>query len=351
MAQAARDGPGDARDCEPAAVLHRPGDLRIEPRQLDRPGEREVLVKVAAVGICGSDVHYFEHGSIGRNVIRGPHILGHEFSGRVIAAGASAARPAIGQRVAVEPGIPCRACAQCSDGHYNLCRDLHFLGAPPFDGALRGHIAVDAEFVFPLPDTISDQAGALIEPLAVAVWSCRRARVSAGDRVLVTGAGPIGLLVAQVAGARGAGEVTIVDLREQRLLVARRLGVSRTLTAGELEGFAAEVEVDVLIECSGSATALAAGIDAVRPAGTVVVVGMSPEGSVNVRLEYLQRRELTVTGSFRYAGCYPEAIALAAGGRVALEPLITVHYPLHSTRAALTAGRQDPAQIKAMVLP
>jgi L-iditol 2-dehydrogenase len=133
-------------NADPAAVLYGPRDLRLEQREIADPGERELLIEVSAVGICGSDVHYFEHGALGPNVIRGPHILGHEFSGRVVGAGRSASGPAIGARVTVEPGVPCGACAQCRSDHYNLCEHPRFLGAPPTDGALRGHVAVDANF-------------------------------------------------------------------------------------------------------------------------------------------------------------------------------------------------------------
>lgn len=199
--------------------------------------------------------------------------------------------------------------------------------------------------VFALPDVISDEAGALLEPLAVAVWACRRGRVAEGERVLVTGAGPVGLLVAQVAAAWGA-EAMVVDVNPARLTVAGSFSGVRPVGAqASVDG------VDVLIECSGAAPALAAAVDCVRPAGTVVIVGMAPEGAVTLPLTHLQRRELTVTGSFRYAGCYPEAIALAASGQVALDGLITGRFALAATEAALTAGRTDPAALKSIVIP
>lgn len=331
---------------EPAAVLHGPGDIRVEPRAVDAPGELEVLVEVSAVGLCGSDVHYFEHGSLGPNVVRAPHVLGHEFAGRVVAAGPGA-ESRIGERVAVEPGAPCRSCPQCAAGRYNLCPHLRFMGAPPYDGALRGHLAVDSRLAFVLPAALSDEAGALIEPLAVAVWSCRRAALRGGEKVLITGAGPVGLLCAQVARARGARLVTLVDINRERLAVARRLGFESALEpSGPLCG-----PYDVLLECSGAPAALSAGVEAVRPAGTVVVVGMAAEGSVAFALNALQRRELTVVGAFRYAGCFPEAIDLAARRRVLLEPLITGRFGLDEVPEALQAGRRDPTSLKSIVRP
>lgn len=335
---------------ELAAVLHCAGDLRIEPRELSAPGEHELLVEVAAVGICGSDVHYFEHGELGPNVVRAPHILGHEVSGRVVALGAKADGKSVGDRVVIEPGLPCQTCADCASGRYNLCTEARFLGAPPVDGALRGHLTVDAAQAFTLPDSVSDQAGALIEPLAVAVWACRRGSIVAGHRVLVIGAGPVGLLVAQVAAARGAS-VMIVDINEHRVALARRLGVSEACSATDLAALPDDGRADVLFECSGSVAALAAGLDVVRPGGTVVIVGMAPEGLVTFPLTQLQRRELTVIGSFRYVDSFPEAVELAASGRIALEPLITSRYPLEETAAALGATKQDAIQVKAVVLP
>jgi L-iditol 2-dehydrogenase len=226
---------------------------------------------------------------------------------------------------------------------------MRFLGVPPVDGGLRPHYVVPAAQAFALPNTVPDEAGALIEPLAVAVWACRRSGSLEGRRVLVAGAGPVGLLVGQVARAKGAAEVTIVEENERRLGLARELKLGRAVSPDALGED--HRGADVMFECAGSASALAAGLEVVRPGGTVVVVGMAPEGSVTLPLVHLQRRELAVTGSFRYAGCFPEAIQLAANGNVALEPLITGRYPLTQAAAALRAPREDPTQVKVLVLP
>jgi len=257
---------------ESAAVLHAAWDVQIEQREITEPGRGQVLVEIAAVGICGSDVHYFEHGALGRNVIRSPHILGHELSGRVVAQGPGVDGHRIGERVTVEPGMACGSCGECAAGRYNLCTRMRFLGTPPVDGGLRGHLAVPAKLAFPLPHAISDAAGALIEPLAVAVWASRRAGTLRNKRVLVTGAGTIGLLVAQVARASGAGEVRVVDVNDRRLARARQLGISEACSPGDLASDSGH-GADVLFECAGAASALAAGVEAVRPAGTVVVWG------------------------------------------------------------------------------
>jgi L-iditol 2-dehydrogenase len=330
-----------------AAVLHEPGDIRIEERPMPEPGPREVLVEVTSVGVCGSDVHYYEHGRIGSHVVRAPLVLGHESAGRVVALGEGASKHAEGDRVTLEPGVPCGRCRECRAGRYNLCPDVVFFGTPPVDGAFARYVTIHEDFAFALPESLSDDVGALMEPLSVGIWACRKAGVSAGDRVLVTGAGPIGLLAMQVALAFGATQVEISDVNERRLELARRTGATRALRAGEDE----PAEADALIECSGHPGALQAGIAALRPAGTAVLVGMGPGESGEVPLALIQGRELWVTGTFRYANTYPTAIALAATGRVDLDAIITGHFGLEDTETALRAGRDDPGSVKPVVHP
>jgi L-iditol 2-dehydrogenase len=334
-----------------AAVLYAAGDLRVEDRAVPQPGPREVLVEIAAVGVCGSDVHYYEHGRIGSFVVREPMVLGHESSGRVVALGPGASKHAPGERVALEPGVPCGRCRECRAGRYNVCRDVRFFATPPVDGAFANYVTIHEDFAFALPESVSDQAGALMEPLSVAVWACRKAKVSAGDRVLVTGAGPIGLLAAQTARAFGATEITVTDLNPHRLGLAERTAAKRTVNVAEAPLEDSGVEADALIECSGHPASLKAGVAALRPAGTAVLVGMGPEEEGVVPLSLIQSRELWLTGTFRYANTYPTAIALASHGRVNLEAIITGHFDLDDAESALRAGREDPATVKVMVLP
>jgi L-iditol 2-dehydrogenase len=334
-----------------AAVLYAPGDLRVEDRAVPEPGPREVLVEIAAVGVCGSDVHYYEHGRIGSFVVREPMVLGHESSGRVVALGPETSKHAVGDRVTLEPGVPCGGCRECRAGRYNLCRDVRFFATPPIDGAFANYVTIHEDFAFALPEAVSDQAGALMEPLSVAVWACQKAGVSAGDRVLVTGAGPIGLLALQTARAFGATDVTVTDVNPHRLALAERTGATRTINVAETPLDEAEIEVDALIECSGHPASLKAGLAALRPAGTAVLVGMGPEEEGVLPLALIQTRELWVTGTFRYANTYPTAIALAADRRVDLEAIVTGHYGLDDAEAALRAGREDPTAVKVMVMP
>jgi len=330
-----------------AAVLTKPGTIVLEERPVPVPGPREVLVELTSVGVCGSDVHYYEHGRIGSAVVRAPLVLGHESAGRVVDTGAEVVRHAVGDRVTLEPGVPCGRCRECRAGRYNLCPDVVFFATPPIDGVFANYATIHEDFAFALPDAVSDDAGALMEPLSVGIWACHKAGVSAGDRVLVTGAGPIGLLAMQVARAFGATQVEISDVNEHRLALALRTGATRVLKAGEEE----PVEADALIECSGHPAALQAGLAALRPAATAVVVGMGPGSTAEVPLSLIQNREISLTGTFRYANTYPLAIALAAAGRVDLEAIITGHYGLDETERALRAGLDDPTSVKAIVHP
>jgi L-iditol 2-dehydrogenase len=266
-----------------------------------------------------------------------------------VALGAEATRHGVGDRVTLEPGVPCGRCRECRAGRYNLCPDVVFFATPPVDGAFANFVTIHEDFAFALPDEMSDEAGALMEPLSVGVWACRKGGITAGDRVLVTGAGPIGLLAMQVARAFGATEVTVSDVSPERLALAERTGATRTVRADRDELGA--LEVDCLIECSGHPAALAGGITALRRAGTAVVVGMGPGLTAEIPLARVQERELWLTGTFRYANTYPTAIALVADGRVDVEAIVTGHFGLEETEAALRAGREDPASVKAVVHP
>jgi L-iditol 2-dehydrogenase len=332
------------------SVLRRAGDLAVEERPDPVPGPREVLVRVASVGVCGSDVHYYEHGRIGSYTVDAPLVLGHEPSGVVVAVGDDVTRLSIGQRVSVEPGVPDFTCDQCLSGRYNLCYDMRFFATPPIDGAFAELVTVHEQFAHPVPNSLSDDAAAMLEPLSVGLWACRKAQVSAGSRVLVTGAGPVGLLAAQVANALGVDDVTISDVNQHRLALARELGVGNALDVSATPLAEAGVEADVLLECSGHPTATAQALGVVARAGRVVLVGMGSD-EAPLPVSRIQEYELQVTGTFRYAHTWPTAIALAASGRVALDPLVTGHYRLDQVEEALTVTRSDPLAIKPVVTP
>ena len=334
-----------------AAVLYAPHDMRIEERAVPRSGPREVLIEIKAVGVCGSDVHYYEHGRIGTYVVRQPLILGHESAGVIVDVGEGVSRGRIGQRVAIEPGVPDGVCRQCRTGHYNLCPNVRFFGTPPIDGAFTNYVTILSDFAYALPDQMSDEEGALIEPLSVGLWACRKAKLRGGDHVLITGAGPVGILAMKVALALGVTEITMTDISPQRLEVARKLGATRTVNVAQQSLADAGVEADVLIECSGNQRALKDGILALQPAATAVAVGMGPGEEASIPLSFIQNRELILTGTFRYANTYADAIALVASGHIDLKPIITGHYTLAEAEQALQATKNDPANIKSVVVP
>ena len=336
---------GRPRGSMTTAVLYAPRDLRIEQRPVPNPSEGEVLVRILSVGVCGSDVHYYEHGRIADFVVRSPLVLGHESSGQIVEVGKGVSRSRVGERVAIEPGEPCGHCGQCREGRYNLCPNIRFHGTPPVDGTLSEFVAVKSELAYSVPDEISDNAAALLEPLSVGIWANRKAGTQTGTSLLIAGAGPIGLVTTMVARAAGATRIAVSDVNRNRLSAAVASGATETAVPGsDLAG-----EFDAFIDCSGSTAAIGAGVRLVRPAGSVVLVGM---GADELRLPFgvVQQRELVITGTFRYANTWPTAIALAASGRVSLDDLVTGEYGLADTEKALTAGR-DQRSVKAVVRP
>ncbi|MER5969212.1 NAD(P)-dependent alcohol dehydrogenase [Streptomyces sp. NPDC002055] len=342
--------PPDLPDGMRAAVLRSPRELVVEERPVPHPGPGQVLVRVEAVGICGSDVHYYEQGRIGDFVVRAPLVLGHEPSGTVVALGPGATRHRPGQLVSIEPGVPCGGCRQCRHGRYNLCPEVSFYATPPVDGALCEYVAVDEDFAHPVPAGLGADAAALLEPLSVGVWACRKGRVTAGSRVLVTGAGPIGLVAAQTARAFGATEVVVTDIAPHRLDLARELGATGTVDVRGTRLADTGFEPDVLLECSGVPAVADEGIRTVGRAGRAVLVGMGGD-AIPLPLAHVQNFEIEVTGTFRYANTWPTAIALAASGEVRLDRLATHRYGLEEAERALTAGVRDRTAIKALVCP
>lgn len=321
--------------------------LRVEERPVPAPEPGEVLIRVRSVGICGSDIHYFEHGRIADFVVESPLVLGHEASGEIVALGQGVTDLSIGDRVAMEPGVPCGSCTQCRAGRYNLCPDVHFFATPPVDGAFAEYVTLPRAFAHRVPDNVSFDAAALLEPLSVGVWACQKGDVRLGTRVLITGAGPVGVMAALVARANGATQITLSDVNPQRLARAAELGFD--VVDAQSQALPDVVEADVLIECSGAAPAIVDGIRCVAPAGKVVLVGMSPTAMVELPVGVIQGRELWITGTFRYAHTYPTAVTLAASGAVDLDALVSQTFGLDEVEQALTYSRQDPAAMKVVV--
>lgn len=332
-----------------ASLLLEPGVVEVQSRPVPAPGHDEVVVRIAAVGVCGSDVHYYHEGRIGDFVVEEPMILGHEASGVIAAVGSGVSPDRVGERVSIEPQRACRMCEQCKRGAYNLCPFMEFYATPPIDGAFAEYAVIQADYAFPIPDSMSLDAAALCEPLSVGIWSNQKAGTRPGSRVLIAGAGPIGIIVMQVAFAFGASEVIVSDIAPTRREAAERFGATRTLDPTRPEDAAEALEVDIFIDASGAAPAVTAGILALKPGGRAVLVGMGKD-EVALPVSRIQAREIELTGVFRYANTWPLAIELASSGRVDLDSLVTARFPLDRVEDALRAS-QDPQALKVIVAP
>ena len=316
-----------------ALVLEEKGKLAL--REFEIPGElrpRDVRIKTHTVGICGSDVHYYTHGKIGHFVVNEPMVLGHEASGIVIECGAEVTDLKPGDRVCMEPGIPDPESRASKLGIYNVDPAVRFWATPPVHGCLTPEVIHPAAFTYKLPDNVSFAEGAMVEPFAIGMQAALRARIQPGDVAVVTGAGPIGMMVALAALAGGCAKVIVADLAQQKLdIIAGYDGIEvvnirETPVADAVAATTGGWGADVVFECSGAAPAVLGMHQLARPGGTIVLVGM-PVDPVPVDIVGLQAKELRVETVFRYANVYDRAIALMASGKVDLKPLISDSIP------------------------
>lgn len=334
-----------------AAVLHAPCDLRVESVPKPRPGPGSVLLSMRSVGICGSDVHFWTHGNIGDYKVEAPMVLGHEGSGVVMELGEGVANLSVGDRVAIEPGVPCGSCRICKGGRYNLCPGVKFAATPPVNGSLAHFIVHPADYCFKLPAHVSFEDAALFEPLSVAIHACRRGKVSLGHTVLITGAGPIGLMSLLATKAAGATSVVMVDIDAKRLESAKAAGADHTVLLsrekGGSEGIG--VEADVCIEASGAESAVQVCINHARRGGVVVLVGMG-KSMITIPVLPAMFREVDIRGVFRYCNTYRTALDLVASGRINARFLVTHRFPLEKALDAFeTAKSVDSQALKVIV--
>lgn len=341
-----------------AAVLDRPLSIQVRDVQVPVPQPDQALVKVHCIGICGSDIHYYEHGRIGRYVVERPIILGHELAGDVVAVGENVTQVAIGDRVAVEPGVPCNTCQYCKAGRYNLCRDVVFMATPPIDGAWAEYVAIRADFLHKLPDTISYEEGALLEPLSVGIHAMKRGRVGPGDKILISGLGPIGILAATAAKLFGAGQVIGSDMVDLRHRIAMDLGVDAVVNPSS-ENLIDRIGrltdgdgVNVVIETSGNARAVADTIQLVNPGGRIVIIGLPSTNEISVDIPTLVDKELDVYGVFRYANTYPTTIQALRKGTTDIRRVITQRFTLADIQEACEVARlSKDKSVKVMIYP
>ena len=328
-------------DTNLTAILKQKGDIKLEDVPIPEPGPGEVQLQMQHVGICGSDVHYWKHGAIGDFIVKAPMILGHEASGVVSKLGQGVTNLKVGDRVAIEPGVPCRLCSHCKHGRYNLCPDMKFCATPPYHGNLARYYVHASDFCFKLPDNMSTEEGALLEPLSVGVHACKRGGVTLGSKVLICGAGPIGLVNLLTAKANGAAIICITDIDQSRLDMAKSMGATYTLkvTSKDPREMAQKVEElmgvqpEITIECSGATPSLQTAIYATKSGGCVVLVGLG-QSDVTLPIVNASVREVDIRGIFRYANCYPTAMAMVSSGKVDVKPLITHRFKLEDTLKA-----------------
>lgn len=334
----------------PSFVLHSPGSVTIENRPLPSILDpHDVLVRVLSTGICGSDVHYYKHGRIGAFQVKSPMVLGHESAGTVIDIGSAVSSVIAGDRVAMEPGIPCRYCENCHSGRYNLCPRMRFAATPPYDGTLCDVYRITEDFCHKLPDSLSMNEGAMVEPLSVGVHvMLKQASVKLGDHVVVFGSGPIGLLCCAIAQAYGAEKVVSVDIKQSRLDFALNYAATNVFDATTVANQAPEEAAltvsrqtdikssgaDIVVDASGVESSIRIGINLVKPGGTFVQAGMGKDNVV-FPIGAMCGKELNVKGSFRYGpGDYNTAIRLISTGKVNVKGLITNVVPFNKAEEA-----------------
>ena len=317
-----------------AVVIHAAHDLRVEPHEAPDPGPGEVRIRIGRGGICGSDLHYYHAGGFGAVRVRQPMVLGHEAAGVVEAVGAGVDHVQPGDAVAVNPSLPCGACAQCLGGRPIHCLEMRFLGSamrmPHVQGAFRSAFTCEAPRAVKLPQGLSVERAAFAEPLSVCLHASSQAGALLGARVLVTGSGPIGVLCAAVARLAGAREVVVTDLVAAPLAIARAMGADRTHAMGEdpdaLAPYAANKGYfDAVFEASGSGAALVGALAVVRPGGVVVQVGVG--GDAAIPLSALVAREIRLVGTFRFHAEFAHAVEVLASGRLDPSPMLTEVVP------------------------
>lgn len=341
-----------------AAVMK--GKLNIEVEQVQRPvpGPDEALIKVACIGICGSDIHYYEHGRIGRYVVDGPLILGHEAAGTIVEIGANVRNVEVGDRVAIEPGVPCGLCDYCKGGKYNLCPDVFFLATPPDNGAWADYIVMRSDVLFKLPDTMSFEEGALLEPLSVGYHAMNRANVRPDDKVFIAGLGPIGLLAIQAAKLFGVREIYASDVVAFRREFALKMGATAVFNpledgiGEELAKLTNNTGIDVVIESSGNRSSISNTVNMVKRGGRIVFVGLPPENEASLNIDKIIDSELNIYGVFRYANTYPAAIQAYAKSGLNMSEVITHQFELKDINEALQLSRtQKDKAVKVMIYP
>ena len=336
--------------------IHGAEDLRIEDVPCPQPGPDQVLVKMGAAGICGSDMHYFRHGQIGKFKIQEPLIPGHEASGVIAALGTNVTGLEEGQRVAINPSHPCGKCSRCREGCENLCDSMFFLGSasvfPHAQGMFREYFLISAKQCIPVSNQVSLQELALSEPLSVGLHAVNRAGNLFGKRVLISGSGTIGCMVLLAAKLDGAEQVTMVDVLEEPLAIARKVGADLTICVKPSASPSTELlnEFDVAFEVSGAASALGNCIELVRRGGTIVQVGTLPAEGIHLFANQIMVKELDIRGSMRFGNVFSRAVRLLENQRLNVQSILTGRFPIAEAAKALQLAFDKTVSMKVQIV-
>ncbi len=323
-----------------AVFMHGTNEMIWKDMPVPTPADDEVLVKVDAVGICGSDVHYYQHGRIGDFVVEGDFILGHECAGEVVAVGSKVKKLTVGDRVALEPGKTCGKCEFCKSGKYNLCPDVEFFATPPYHGVFTNYVTHPEDMCFKLPENVSNVEGALVEPLAVGLHATELGGVKLGDTVVVYGSGCIGLVTLLASKARGASKIIVVDVLENRLKMAKKLGATHVINSMEedvVKAVAAITEgkgAEVVIDAAAADATVRQTVDVLKVGGTIVLVGMTAKDEVSFNFMKLMGKEGTFKTIFRYRNLYPVAINAIASGTINVKEIVSHEFDFENTKEA-----------------
>ncbi len=338
------------------AIMTGIGEMAFEERDIPKAKDDEVLVKLEYVGICGSDMHYYETGAIGDYVVKPPFVLGHEPGGTVVEVGKDVKHLKVGDRVALEPGKTCGHCQFCKEGKYNLCPDVIFFATPPVDGVFQEYVAHEADLCFKLPDNVSTLEGALIEPLAVGFHAAIQGDAHLGQKAVVMGSGCIGLVSMMALKARGVSEVYVVDVMDKRLEKAMELGATAVIN-GAKEDVAERISllthgecVDLAIETAGSEITSRQALQVVKKGSVIVLVGYSKTGEMTLPMSIVLDKELTFKTVFRYRHIYPMAIDAVASGKVNLKGIVTHEFTLDEVPKAMDYSMHNKADIVKAVI-
>ena len=320
-------------------------------KELAKPecGERQVLVRMKAVGVCGSDVHYWKNGRIGQFVVEEPLILGHECSGVITDVGEKVSKFAVGDRVVLEPGIPGMKCEHCLKGRYNLCQNIVFFATPPDDGVLVEEIAYDEDYVFKIPDEVTDYGLAtMAEPLSVGLFATQRIKPALGEKAIIFGAGIIGITCLLAAKAAGCKDITVADIRDDRLACAKEMGADQVVNT--MKDQIPDNTFDFGYEATGADACYNLAVKCIKPGGRIAMIGMGPEIQKVDMVDYVCK-EITIVPSFRYSNTYPLVLDLLKDNQEKLKQLIThrVPFSLEGVEEAFHIASEDPSAVKVVV--